>query len=79
MVNLACFQWTKGWLNTGRKGLGGIALHRKATALLGTVFREGGVCSGWGQNDTLRVFPVSFHYVEHSVFADAKVTCNPTI
>ena len=38
-----------------------------------------GVCSGWGQNDTLRVFPVSFHYVEHSVFADAKVTCNPTI
>ena len=40
---------------------------------------DDGVCSGWGQNDTLRVFPVSFHYVEHSVFADAKVTCNPTI
>jgi arginase len=38
-----------------------------------------GVCSGWGQNDTLSVFSMSFHYVEHGVFAYAEITCNPSV
>lgn len=38
-----------------------------------------GVRSGRGQNDTLRVFPMSFHNICDSVFANAKIPCNPAI
>ena len=63
----------------GRDSLGVGNSNDKLTVarirLLGII----GVCSGWGQNDTLRVVPVSFHYVEHGVFADTKIAGNPPI
>ncbi|MFZ3581897.1 TniQ family protein [Loktanella sp. DJP18] len=38
-----------------------------------------GVHSGRGQNDTLRVFAMSFHDIEDGIFVDAEIPCNPTI
>jgi hypothetical protein len=38
-----------------------------------------GVESGRGQNDTLRVFAVSFHNIQDGIFVDAKIAGNPTI
>jgi hypothetical protein len=34
---------------------------------------------GRGQNDTLRVFAVSFHDIQDGIFIDAKIAGNPTI
>lgn len=42
-------------------------------------YNRTGVDSGRGQDDTLRIFPLTFHDVEHGVFADAEIACDPSV
>ncbi len=38
-----------------------------------------GVCSGWGQDDTLSVFSVPLHDIGDGVFGNAEVAGDPSI